>query len=154
MIKRALAAICLMALAFPVFGAISSPADRLAQLEIVKGVISKEVVPLVVEEGELLRNPFNRELAKTVKAEVQQQEEEETKSPENLLQTLSESINPTGIFAINGEYYLMFKEKRLKAGSIIDVDYEGRTYQVSIDRVMSNAYSLRMGDARIQQKLK
>ena len=75
-------------------------------------------------------------------------------TPEQIFPVISEEINPTGIFAINGEYYLMFKEKRLKAGDTIYVSHGEREYEVSLDRVSSKDYTISFRGITIQQKLK
>ena len=74
--------------------------------------------------------------------------------PHELIPLLAENVNPTGIFAIGGEYYLMFKEEKVKAGGVLPIMYQEKEYNLEIVSVFRNAYSLRLGDAELEIKLK
>jgi hypothetical protein len=133
------------------YSVVKEPEVRKAKIEIAKRLLSKRVVlpdeKLIVAIGD----PFD--VSKEV-VEVVEEVVEEKVSAHELIPLLAKNVNPTGIFTIGGEYYLMFKEDKVKSGGTISVEYKNTEYNLEIVRVLRNAYSLRLEDAEIEIKLK
>jgi hypothetical protein len=133
------------------YSVVKEPEVRKAKIEIAKRLLSKRVVlpdeKLIVAIGD----PFD--VSKEV-VEVVEEVVEEKVSAHELIPLLAKNVNPTGIFTIWGEYYLMFKEDKVKSGGTISVEYKNTEYNLEIVRVLRNAYSLRLEDAEIEIKLK
>ena len=79
---------------------------------------------------------------------------EEKVSAHELIPILAEYVNPIGIVAVWGEYYLIFNQDKVKSGGAISIEYKKKKYNLEIVRVIRNAYSLRFEDAEIEIKLK
>lgn len=130
---------------------VKEPEVRKGKIEIANRLLSKRVeLPdekLIVSIGD----PFD-----VIKEKVEVVEEviEEKISAQDLIPLLAKNVIPTGIFTIGGEYYLMFKEDKVKSGESISVEYKGSEYNLEIVKVLRNAYSLRLEDAEIEIKLK
>ena len=133
------------------YSVVKEPEVRKAKIEIAKRLLSKRVAlpdeKLLVAIGD----PFD--LSKEV-IEVVEEVVEEKVSAHELIPMLAENVNPTGIFAVGGEYYLIFNQDKVKSGGAISIEYEKKKYNLEIVRVIRNAYSLRMEDAEIEIKLK
>ena len=133
------------------YSVVKEPEVRKAKIEIAKRLLSKRVAlpdeKLLVAIGD----PFD--VSKEV-IEVVEEVVEEKVSAHELIPLLAENVNPTGILTIGGEYYLMFKEDKVKSGGTISVEYKKTKYNLEIVRVLRNAYSLRLEDAEIEIKLK
>jgi hypothetical protein len=133
------------------YSVVKEPEVRKAKIEIAKRLLSKRV-PLPDEKILVaIGDPFD--VSKEV-IEVVEEVVEEKVSAHELIPLLAKNVNPTGIFTIGGEYYLMFKEDKVKSGGTISVEYKNAEYNLEIVRVLRNAYSLRLEDAEIEIKLK
>lgn len=132
--------------------AIMSNEERTAQLEVVRELLANEVRPVGEEELAGIVNPFSADRG----VEVMKEEEvvAEVLTDEELLSALSEYINPTGIFLFGGEFYLIFKEKKMKVGSKVGVVYNGVEYGVTIAEITGSTYTIKRGDSELQLKLK
>jgi len=131
---------------------VKEPEERQAKIKIANQLLSKKVV---LPEDELIASigdPF----AVSPDEEVVVAEEvvEEKVSAKELIPLLAKNVNPTGVFTIGGEYYLMFKEDKVKAGETIAVLYKNKEYNLKIVNVLRNAFSLRLEDAELEIKLK
>jgi len=148
---KILTTLLMLGIATSGYSVVKEPEVRKAKIEIAKRLLSKRVVlpdeKLIVAIGD----PFD--VSKEV-VEVVEEVVEEKVSAHELIPLLAKNVNPTGIFTIGGEYYLMFKEDKVKSGGTISVEYKNTEYNLEIVRVLRNAYSLRLEDAEIEIKLK
>jgi len=132
------------------YSAVNSPEERKDKIELSKRLLDRKVVLLTEETITLVGDPFSVFL-KVVEAIVVV---EESLSAQELMPILARNVKPTGIFAIGGEYYLMFKEMKIKSGGSVPVKYQNVEYNLEIVNVLRNGYSLRFGDAEVEIKLK
>lgn len=132
-------------------GAIMSPEERDAELEKVRLLLANSVA--TIDDGQLAKapNPFAPDLG--LVAEKKKESVVEL-SDEEMLQRLSAHINPTGIFVFGDEYYLVFKEKKVQAGSDHGITYNNKEYIITITDINRSAYVVRYGDSELQLKLK
>ena len=148
---KILTTLLMLGIATSGYSVVKEPEVRKAKIEIAKRLLSKRVVlpdeKLIVAIGD----PFD---VSNEVIEVVEEVVEEKVSAHELIPLLAKNVNPTGIFTIGGEYYLMFKEDKVKSGGTISVEYKNDEYNLEIVRVLRNAYSLRLEDAEIEIKLK
>ena len=133
------------------YSVVKEPEVRKAKIEIAKRLLSKRVALPDEKILVAIGDPFD--VSKKV-IEVVEEVVEEKVSAHELIPLLAENVNPTGILTVGGEYYLMFKEDKVKSGGTISVEYKKTKYNLEIVRVLRNAYSLRLEDAEIEIKLK
>lgn len=149
--------ICLVAFFASTFyffaeSAIMSSEVRTEKLDAIRSLVSASVIPVEDSLLSLAPSPFAHD--RGIRDEEAEETEKVVLSDEDLLQAISASVNPTGIFMFGGEFYLIFKEKRLKDGSSIAVTYEGAEYNLQISEITGSSYRVRLGDAELQLKLK
>ncbi len=148
----ALAALCCAFSAFAT-AVVKEPEVRLEKIEFGKKLLAKKVV---LPEPELIAqigDPFGVAIEKEEEV-VEEVIVDTNLPPHELIPLLARNVNPTGIFAIGGEYYLMFKEEKVKAGGVIPVVYQNKEYNLEIVSVLRNAFNLRLEDAELEVKLK
>lgn len=131
--------------------AIMSAEARAESLEGIRAVLANEVRPLGDELIAEAPAPFVPDRGETV---VVEEEVEVVLTEEELLAELSKYVNPTGIFMFGGEFYLIFKEKKLKVGSELGITFNGAEYSVTITEITGSTYKIRRGDSELQLKLK
>ncbi len=142
---KILTTLLMLGIATSGYSVVKEPEVRKAKIEIAKRLLSKRVVlpdeKLIVAIGD----PFD---VSNEVIEVVEEVVEEKVSAHELIPLLAKNVNPTGIFTIGGEYYLMFKEDKVKSGGTISVEYKNAEYNLEIVRVLRNAYSLALGRCR------
>lgn len=131
--------------------AIMDAEERRQKIDTVSDLVSVGVDPLDAVALNAALNPFVPDTGSTVELV---EEEEVVLSDDELLAALSEYINPTGIFLFGGEFYLVFKEKKLKVGSEIEIIYNNTEYTVIVTRITGSNYTVRRGNAELLMKLK
>ena len=134
------------------YSAVKSPEERKEKIELSEKLLDRKIVLLNEETIAVLGDPFS--VSPIVVEEEVIVEVEKNLSAQELMPVLAKSVNPTGIFSIRGEYYLMFKEMRVKSGGSVPVKYQDVEYNLEIVNVLRNGYSLRYGDAEVGIKLK
>jgi len=142
--------------AFEASASIMDSEAREKKLQVVLDLVSSEVREVDAGMLAVAADPFEprRPEPEAEEEEVLEEPEEATLSGRELLLELSRNINPTGIFYFGGEYYLVFKEKKKQVGSEIETSYGGSDYSVTVSRIAGSSYSIRLGDAELQIKLK
>lgn len=131
--------------------AIMSAETRAKNLADIRGVVINDVRPLSEEIVSTAPSPFVPDSGETI---VVEEEVEIVLTEDELLAELSKYINPTGIFMFGGEFYLIFKEKKLKVGSELGIKFNGANYSVMITEITGSTYKVRRGDSELQLKLK
>ncbi len=131
---------------------VKEPEERKLKIERAAQLLSKQVVLPDEKFVAAIGDPFG--VSKVEEIEVVEEVVEEKVSAEELIPLLARNVNPTGIFTIGGEYYLMFKEDKVKSGEYIAVAYKDKEYNLEIVNVFRNAFSLRLEDAELEIKLK
>ncbi len=126
--------------------------ERKEKIEIADKLLAKKVVLPEVEQIAKIGDPFGVAVAEI--AAVEEGVVDESLAADELIPLLAKNVNPTDIFAIGEEYFLMFKEEKVKIGGIIPVLYKNKEYNLEITSVLRNAYSLRLEDAELEIKLK
>jgi len=131
-----------------------SKEERVASLELAHALIDRAVKPVEPERLALAPAPFSPDLGIKRVADEGPAAARSTVAPDELLPKLASQLKPTGIFAFGGEYYLVFKEKKVKAGSEVAVPYENNEYTVVISEISHARYTVSYGGSELQLKLK
>lgn len=116
-------------------------------------LLNNKVKPIDADRFAHAVSPFTSDLGKVNVAKVESVAEENLTDGE-LLNVLSGYVNPTGIFLFGGDFYLIFKEKKLKVGSALDIVYKGNEYTVTVAEITGSTYTLQYGESELQLKLK
>ena len=133
---------------------VKTPEVRQEKIELAACLLAKSPNVLTEEAIVAKGNPFEAEEIPVVIVEEVEKVVDEKMSAAELIPLLAESVVPTGIFAIGGEYYLMFKEDKVRAGEIMTVMYKNKEYNLEIPNVLRNGFNLRFQDAELEIKLK
>lgn len=134
--------------------AVKSPEERQSKIELAERLLDGNVEladkSLLAELG----NPFSALVVKIVVEEVVVEIVEETLSPQELIPLLANNVKPIGIIAVGGEYYLLLKNSRVKAGDSVPVTYQDVEYNLEIVNVLRSGYALGFEGAEVEIKLK
>ena len=133
---------------------VKEPEHRQEKIELAARLLAKEPVLLGEEMIASVEDPFKTEEKPVVVAEEVLEVAEKEIPAAELIPLLAENVNPTGIFSIGGDCYLMFKEDKVKSGEIVPVVYNKKEYMLEITNVLRNGYNLRFQDAELEIKLK
>lgn len=133
--------------------AVNTPEERREKIEIAEKLLDRNVV--LADEGlvAMIGDPF-AVLPKPIVRKVEKPKEEVVLTESELIPLLANNVKPAGIVAIGGEYYLLLKNSKLKSGDSVPVKYQEVEYNLEIVNVLRNGYSLRLGDAEVEIKLK
>jgi hypothetical protein len=66
------------------------------------------------------------------------------RSNHSLLQTIAASLKPSGFFILGGEPTLVFGQKRVKAGGLLTITFEGTEYTLEITAIDRTNFTLRL----------
>lgn len=141
-----------------------SPAKRQAALERGKSLIAtKEIVPLAV-------NPFYPEAFAETVAGLGRSTGTTTASPaggdttpqvptgprgdRELLEAIAKSLKPSGYIVLGGQASLSFGQKRVKAGGILTITFEGSQYTLEITSIDRTNFTLRLNREEFTRTIK
>ncbi len=134
--------------------AVKSPEERQSKIGLAERLLDRNVE--LADEILLadLGNPFSVLVVEVVVEEVVVEIVEETLSPQELIPLLANNVKPIGIIAVGGEYYLLLKNAKVKAGGSVPVMYQDVEYNLEIVNVLRSGYSLGFEGAEVEIKLK
>lgn len=135
---------------------ISTPAKRAETLERSKRLLAARPAPVVTTD------PFHSEaFAEFTGAVVRQPVDTggrnnpvSARSAQDLLQAIAANLKPSGNFVINGEHTLVFGQKRVKAGGILTITFEGTEYNLEVSAIESNNFTLRLNREEFTRPIK
>ena len=153
-IKRIYTIFASLCLASAAEAVVKAPEVRQEKIALAAVLLDKSPDLLTEEVIASKGDPFKAIEKPVVVVEKVEEVVEEEISAEELIPLLAENVTPTGIFSIGGEYYLMFKEDKVRAGGIVPVMYKNKEYNLEITNVLRNGYNLRFQDAELEIKLK
>ena len=76
------------------------------------------------------------------------------KSNRDLLQAIAGSLKPSGFFVIGGTPTLVFGQKRVKAGGVLTVTYEGQEYTLEVSALDRTNFTLRLNREEFTRPIK
>lgn len=138
-------------------GVVSSPNKRLESLSLAKSLIDPKISAAVKSD------PFHSAAyleGLNTNSQMQPTGQMVPKVPtgprtsSDLLQAISASLKPSGFFVIGGEPTLVFGEKRVKAGGILTISFEGVEYTLEITAIDRPNFTLRLNREEITRPIK
>lgn len=76
------------------------------------------------------------------------------RSNRGLLQAIATSIKPSGYFIIGGEPTLVFGQKRVKAGGLLTITFEGKEYTLEVSALDRTNFTLRLNREEFTRPIK
>lgn len=76
------------------------------------------------------------------------------RSNRDLLQAIATSIKPSGYFVIGGEPTLVFGQKRVKAGGLLTITFEGEEYTLEVSALDRTNFTLRLNREEFTRPIK
>ncbi len=76
------------------------------------------------------------------------------RSNRDLLQAIATSLKPSGYFVIGGTPTLVFGQKRVKAGGLLTVNYEGKEYTLEVSALDRTNFTLRLNREEFTRPIK
>lgn len=117
----------------------------LAELEQVKARLDKIVSDEVPARKAALMRQLEIAAVAVTQAPESPPEEDEVRTPAEILAAASRSLRPTGVAFLGNEYHIMLDGRRMKAGQTLKVTLD-REYTVTLSAVSKNSYTLSLGD--------
>jgi hypothetical protein len=71
-----------------------------------------------------------------------------------LLQAIAKTLTPSGSFVISGEPLLTFGQKRVKAGGVLTINFEGKQYTLEIVSIDRTTFTLRLNREEFTRTIK
>ena len=132
---------------------VTSPVSRQQALERGKKLLAvRNVSPVTVDPfysvafAELLAGPG----ASVVSAAPVARQ----KTDQEILRAVAASLKPTGNFVLAGQNTLVFGQKRVKAGGLITITFEGTEYTLEITAIERTSFSLRLNREEFTRPIK
>jgi len=75
-------------------------------------------------------------------------------SARDLLQAIAENMKPSGYFVLGGQQTLVFGQKRVRAGGLLTVTYEGTEYTLEITAIDRTNFTLRLNREEFTRPIK
>jgi hypothetical protein len=72
-----------------------------------------------------------------------------TRSDREILQDLASEIKPSGMVVLGGSPYLLFHEKKVKAGDCLRITFKGSEYTVEIMSIAGGLFTIRLNDEKL-----
>lgn len=136
--------------------AIVPPAKRTELLERARLLLTTKEVPAKQA------NPFFSETFNEVRLGTSGQPQVDTtvaapvgpKSNRDILEAIATSLKPSGFFVFGGEPTLVFGQKRVKAGGMLTINFEGKEYALEVTNVDRTHFTLRLNREEFTRPIK
>jgi hypothetical protein len=148
---RALAAVAVFAglVAGVAANTVGNPVKRTETLEKAKELLAERTPALSP------KNPFNPEgFGESENTDVAVVTPVGPRSTRELLQQIGASLKPSGFFVLGGEPTLVFGQKRVKAGGLLTITFEGNEYTVEIVSIDRPNFTLRLNREEFTRPIK
>lgn len=76
------------------------------------------------------------------------------KGERDLLQSIATSLKPSGYFVLGGQPTLVFGQKRVKAGGLLTITFEGREYTLEVTALDRTNFTLRLNREEFTRPIK
>lgn len=76
------------------------------------------------------------------------------KSSRDLLQAIATSLKPSGYYVFGGEPTLVFGQKRVKAGGLLTINFEGKEYTLEVTTLDRTHFTLRLNREEFTRPIK
>jgi ribosomal 50S subunit-recycling heat shock protein len=76
------------------------------------------------------------------------------KTDRDIVRAIASSLKPTGNFILAGQPTLVFGQKRVKAGSLLTITFEGTEYTLEITAIERTSFTLRLNREEFTRPIK
>jgi hypothetical protein len=76
------------------------------------------------------------------------------RSEHDLLEAIAGGLKPSGNFVINGQQTLLFGQKRVKAGGLLTITFEGNEYTLEVTAIQRTSFTLRLNREEFTRPIK
>jgi len=76
------------------------------------------------------------------------------RSGRDLLEAIANGLKPSGNFVINGQQTLLFGQKRVKAGGLLTITFEGTEYTLEVTAIQRTSFTLRLNREEFTRPIK
>jgi hypothetical protein len=76
------------------------------------------------------------------------------RSEHDLLEAIGSGLKPSGNFVINGQQTLLFGQKRVKAGGLLTITFEGNEYTLEVTAIQRTSFTLRLNREEFTRPIK
>ena len=76
------------------------------------------------------------------------------RNPRELLRTIAAGLKPSGVVVVGGEPTLVFGQKRVKAGGVLTITFEGAEYTLEIVSVFHPNFTIRLNREEFTRPIK
>ena len=76
------------------------------------------------------------------------------RSEREILQAIATSLKPSGNFILSGQPTLVFGQKRVKAGGLLTITFEGTEYTLEITAIERTSFTLRLNREEFTRPIK
>jgi hypothetical protein len=76
------------------------------------------------------------------------------KGDHELLQSIANSLKPSGYFVLGGQPTLVFGQKRVKAGGLLTITFEGKEYTLEVTALNRTNFTLRLNREEFTRPIK
>ena len=133
---------------------VMAPIQRQRALAGAKKLVAVRVVPPVVADpfysvafAELIAGPGAAPVVNAAPVA-------RPKTDLEVLRAIAASLKPTGNFVVAGQNTLVFGQKRVKAGGLITITFEGTEYTLEITAIERTSFSLRLNREEFTRPIK
>jgi hypothetical protein len=135
---------------------VSAPAKRHEAIEAAKKLLAPK------EAGGAIADPFHSQafaefVAGTGRAPAASGAPAAPGNPvtdRDLVQAIAASLKPSGFFVIGGEPTLVFGQKRVKAGGVLTITFEGNEYTLEVTKIDRTNFTLRLNREEFTRPIK
>ena len=130
---------------------VGNPANRAETLAKAKNILAEKTPALSP------KNPFNPEGFGESQEDVGPETNQIPTGPRStrdLLQSIGASLKPSGFFVLGGEPTLVFGQKRVKAGGLLTITFEGSEYTLEIVSIDRPNFTLRLNREEFTRPIK
>ena len=76
------------------------------------------------------------------------------KNDRDILQSIAASLKPSGNFNVGGQQTLVFGQKRVKAGGLLTITFEGTEYTLEVTAIERTSFTLRLNREEFTRPIK
>jgi hypothetical protein len=140
-----------------------SPAKRQQALDRAKALVApREVVPVTVDpfyspaftEAVAAMGRVSNVPAAAVTTPGETRAPAGPKNNHDLLQAIATSLKPSGYIVLGGQPSLSFGQKRVKAGGVLTITFEGNQYTLEVVNIDRTTFTLRLNGEEFTRTIK
>jgi hypothetical protein len=72
----------------------------------------------------------------------------------DLLNALAAQLNPTGVLMLGDNAVILFGEKKMKVGDVVDIAFDKRTYSVELTDITRTSFTIRYNNQQVTRSIK